>query len=115
MNSRVGYFAGQEPPFGDYQTTGDHELPAGELQQYFEACDTLNHGWGYNKFDDGWKPVREVVHQLVNTVSKGGNYLLDVGPDGEGTIPQPAVDILEKVGAWVGRNGESIYGTGRLL
>jgi alpha-L-fucosidase len=47
---------------------------------------------------------------LVDVVSKGGNYLLDVGPTGDGTIPQPAVDILENVGAWVGLNGESIYG-----
>jgi len=109
-NSRVSSYAGQDP-VGDYQNLGDHELPAGEVQDYFEVCQTLNHSWGYHKFDDDWKPPREVVHQLVNSVSKGGNYLLDVGPTGEGTFPQPAVDILEKVGAWMGPNGESIYGT----
>jgi alpha-L-fucosidase len=109
-NSRVSSYAGQDP-VGDYQNLGDHELPAGEVQDYFEVCQTLNHSWGYHKFDDDWKPPREVVHQLVNSVSKGGNYLLDVGPTGEGVFPQPAVDILEKVGAWMGRNGESIYGT----
>jgi len=72
---------------------------------------TRNQSWGYNKFDNTWKPPREVVHQLVDVVSKGGNYLLDVGPTGEGIIPQPAVDIFEKVGGWVRLNGESIYGT----
>jgi alpha-L-fucosidase len=96
---------------GDYWSLGDHQLPASEAQDYFEVPQTLNQSWGYSKFDDTWKPPREVIHQLVNTVSKGGNYLLDVGPTGEGTIPQPAVDILEKVGAWTGPNGESIYDT----
>ena len=96
---------------GDYESLEDRELPASGAQQYFEVPQTLNQSWGYNKVDDKWKPPREVVHQLVDVVSKGGNYLLDVGPTGEGTIPQPAVDIFEKVGAWVGRNGESIYGT----
>ena len=109
-NSRVSSYAGLDP-VGDYQNLGDHELPAGEVQDYFEVCQTLNHSWGYQKFDDDWKPPREVVHQLVNTVSKGGNYLLDVGPTGEGIFPQPAVEILRKVGEWMGRNGESIYGT----
>jgi alpha-L-fucosidase len=109
VNGRVGNYG--QPLMGDYQSLGDHELPASELQEYFEAIQTLNHSWGYNKFDDGWKPPREVVRQLVNAASKGGNYLLDVGPTGGGTIPQPAVDILEKVGGWVRLNGESIYGT----
>jgi alpha-L-fucosidase len=95
---------------GDYESLEDHELPPAEVQDYFEVPQTLNQSWGYNKFDDRWKPPREVVHQLVDVVSKGGNYLLDVGPTGDGTIPQPAVDILENVGAWVGLNGESIYG-----
>ena len=115
VNSRVlvdSYFGKSWPELaGDYESLGDRELPASGSQQYFETPQTLNHSWGYNKIDNGWKPPREVVHQLVDVVSKGGNYLLDVGPTGEGIIPQPAVDIFEKVGAWVGRNGESIYGT----
>jgi alpha-L-fucosidase len=110
VDGRVGSFTGQEP-VGDYQNLGDHELPAGEVQEYFETPQTLNHSWGYHKFDDTWKPTREVVHELVDVVSKGGNYLLNVGPTGEGIFPQPAVDIFHKVGAWVGLNGESIYGT----
>ena len=115
VNSRCLYdsHVGKSWPelVGDYESLGDRELPASGAQQYFEVPQTLNHSWGYNKFDDRWKPPREVVHQLVDVVSKGGNYLLDVGPTGEGTMPRPAVDILEKVGAWMGLNGESIYGT----
>ena len=110
VDGRVGSFIGQEP-VGDYDVLGDHELPPGEGQEYFETPQTLNHSWGYHKFDHEWKPPREVIRQLVDVVSKGGNYLLDVGPTGEGIFPQPAVDILHTVGDWVGRNGESIYGT----
>lgn len=109
VNGRVGNYG--LPLMGDYQSLGDHELPSGELQQYFEAIQTLNHCWGYSKFDDDWKPPREVIRQLVNVVSRGGNYLLDVGATGEGTFPPAAVDILAKVGEWVRLNGESIYGT----
>jgi alpha-L-fucosidase len=110
VDSRVSAFTAQEP-VGDYENLGDHELPPAEVQGYFEVPQTLNHSWPYHKFDDTWKPPRQVVHELVDVVSKGGNYLLDVGPTGEGIFPQPAVDILGKVGAWMGRNGESIYGT----
>jgi len=109
VNSRIGSFTSQEP-IGDYQVLGDHELPPSQLDEYFEVPQTLNHSWGYHKFDNDWKPPREVIHQLVDVVSKGGNYLLDVGPTGEGVFPQAAVDILYKVGEWMGRNGESIYG-----
>jgi alpha-L-fucosidase len=110
VDGRVGSFIGKEP-VGDYDVLGDHELPPGEVQEYFETPQTLNHSWCYNKFDNDWKPPREVIHELVDVVSKGGNYLLDVGPTGDGTFPQPAVDILHKVGEWMERNGESIYGT----
>lgn len=109
----VESYVGKDWPelVGDYQVLVYDELPAGEVQNYFEVCQTLNHSWGYHKFDDTWKPPREVIRQLVDVVSKGGNYLLDVGATGEGTFPQPAVDILEKVGTWMSRNGECIYGT----
>ncbi len=96
---------------GDYQSLGDHQLPVTGAQDYFETPQTMNRCWGYSKFDHNWKSPEEVVHELVNVVSKGGNYLLDVGPTGEGIIPQPAIDALEKVGAWTHPNGESIYGT----
>jgi alpha-L-fucosidase len=71
----------------------------------------LNETWGYSKYDTNWKRPEEIIRRLVEIVSKGGNYLLNVGPTGEGVIPQPSVTILRKVGDWVAQNGESIYGT----
>jgi alpha-L-fucosidase len=71
----------------------------------------LNETWGDSKFDTTWKSPGEVIRRLVEIVSKGGNYLLNVGPDGEGVIPGASVRILQKVGEWVEKNGESIYGT----
>jgi alpha-L-fucosidase len=109
INGRVGNY--DQELMGDYQSLSDHGLPAARLQEYFERPQTLNDCWGYSKFDANWKPPKVVIRQLVDVVSKGGNYLLDVGPTGSGIIPEPAGDILEKVGAWLQRNGESIYGT----
>ncbi len=107
-NGRVGHY-GQEL-MGDYQSLSDHGLPASRIQEYFETPQTLNDSWGYNKFDQKWKSPKVVIRELVDVVSKGGNYLLNVGPTSAGVIPTPAVDILEKAGAWLQRNGESIYG-----
>ena len=78
----------------------------------WEACITLNNHWGYNAFDTMWKPSELVVRKLVECVSKGGNLLLNVGPDARGRFPKPAVDILHEVGAWLRENGESVYGAG---
>ena len=78
----------------------------------WEACITLNNNWGYNAFDDLWKPPELVVRKLVECVSKGGNLLLNVGPDARGRFPEPAVEILHAVGSWLHENGESIYGAG---
>jgi alpha-L-fucosidase len=109
VNGRVGNY-GQEL-MGDYQNLSNHGLPASGVQEYFEALQTLNDSWGCNKFDDRWKSSRTVIHNLVDAVSKGGNYLLDVGPTAAGRFPQEAVDIFERVGEWLRLNGESIYGT----
>jgi alpha-L-fucosidase len=77
----------------------------------WEACITLNNDWGYSTNDD-YKSAAEVVHALVNVVSKGGNLLLNVGPDARGNIPDKSLDILSEVGKWIILNGESIYGCG---
>ena len=73
---------------------------------------TLNNHWGYNKRDDHWKSPETIIHNLCDIASKNGNYLLNVGPTSEGLIPQPSVDRLEEVGAWMKVNGEAIYGSG---
>ena len=71
---------------------------------------TLNGTWGYSKFDDNWKSAAQLIHTLVETTSKNGNFLLNVGPDGTGVIPSGSVDRLKEVGQWMAENGASIYG-----
>jgi alpha-L-fucosidase len=71
----------------------------------------LNTTWGYSKFDQQWKTPGEVIRRMVEIVSKGGNYLLNIGPMADGTIPQPSVATLHALGQWIQNNGESIYGT----
>jgi alpha-L-fucosidase len=77
----------------------------------WEACITLNNNWGYSTNDD-YKSPSDVILALVNCVSKGGNLLLNVGPDAKGRIPVKSQDVLKIVGEWIGLNGESIYGCG---
>ncbi|MGK7395553.1 MAG: alpha-L-fucosidase [Candidatus Cyclobacteriaceae bacterium M3_2C_046] len=77
----------------------------------WEACITLNNDWGYSTNND-YKSSRDIIHALVNVVSKGGNLLLNVGPDAKGNIPDQSVRILDQVGDWMKLNGESIYGCG---
>lgn len=78
----------------------------------WEACITLNNNWGYHATDNDYKPAPMVLRKLVECVSKGGNLLLNVGPDARGNIPPKSVEILKEVGKWMHLNGESIYGCG---
>jgi alpha-L-fucosidase len=109
INGRVGDYG--LDLMGDYQDMNDNGMPAGGLQEYWETPQTLNTTWGYSRFDQQWKTPGDVIHRMVEIVSKGGNYLLNIGPTGDGTIPEPSAATLRKVGAWVQANGESIYGT----
>jgi len=72
---------------------------------------TMNGTWGYKSYDDNWKSTETLLRNLIDIASKGGNYLLNVGPTAEGLIPQPSVDRLVEVGKWMKVNGEAIYGT----
>jgi alpha-L-fucosidase len=109
INGRVGNY-GQDL-MGDYQNMNDNGMPSGGLDEYWETPQTLNTTWGYSKFDQQWKTAGGVIHRLVEIVSKGGNYLLNIGPTGDGTIPAPSLALLQQVGSWMQKNGESIYGT----
>ena len=72
---------------------------------------TMNTTWGFKSYDDKWKSSAEIIRNLIDIASKGGNYLLNVGPTAEGLIPEPSVERLAEVGQWMRVNGESIYGT----
>lgn len=95
---------------GDYVSTGDNEIPAKKLSVDWEVPATLNDTWGFKKTDDNWKSPQTLIRQLVDVVSKNGNYLLNVGPTADGQIPQPSVDRLKKVGEWLQVNGDAVYG-----
>lgn len=78
----------------------------------WEACFTMNDSWGYNQKDKYFKPAPMLIKKLVECVSKGGNMLLNVGPDARGNFPEESVAILKEIGSWMRRNGDSIYGCG---
>jgi alpha-L-fucosidase len=97
---------------GDYVSTGDNVIPSGVMKDYWEVPATTNHTWGFRKDDTDWKSPGEIAFKLVDAVSKGGNYLLNVGPMSTGVIPQEAQDNLRTVGRWLKTNGEAVYGAG---
>jgi alpha-L-fucosidase len=90
--------------------TPEQEIPAEALPYPWETCLTMGDYWAWHP-DDYYKPARELIHLLVEIVCKGGNLLLDVGPDAEGRLPAAAVDRLQEIGEWLKFNGEAIYGT----
>lgn len=97
---------------GDYRSMGDNRIPNEVVREDWEVPATLNDTWGYKSYDNNWKSPEDLTFKLVDIVSKGGNYLLNVGPTAEGVIPQPSQDNLRAVGRWLKVNGESIYGAG---
>jgi alpha-L-fucosidase len=109
VNGRVGNY--NKECIGDYQSMGDNGMPPGGVEEYWETPMTLNQTWGYSKFDTLWKSPETVITRLVEIVSRGGNFLLNIGPMGNGEIPEPTKEIFRNIGPWIERNGESIYGT----
>jgi alpha-L-fucosidase len=97
---------------GDYRSMGDNRIPNEVVREDWEVPATLNDTWGYKSYDQNWKTPEDLTFKLVDIVSKGGNYLLNVGPISEGLVPQPSQDNLRAVGRWLKVNGESIYGAG---
>lgn len=96
---------------GDIETPEQHVPPSGFPGKDWESCMTMNHTWGYASDDDEWKSSREMVRHLADIASKGGNYLLNVGPDAKGRIPEPSLKRLAEIGAWMQVNGEAIHAT----
>ena len=105
-NNRLG--GGYE---GDLSTPEQHIPATGMPGRDWETCMTMNGTWGFKSYDHNWKPTETLIRNLVDIVSKGGNYLLNVGPTALGEIPQPSIDRLKAVGQWMKVNGDSIYAT----
>jgi alpha-L-fucosidase len=97
---------------GDFSTP-EQRIEAAEQGKAWEACMTMNASWGYQAADDDWKTPKQIVRNLISCVRDGGNYLLNIGPRGDGSIPEESARILESVGAWMARNGEAIYASDR--
>ena len=118
VNNRVGKgrkgMAGmsKSPDYSGDFGTPEQEIPAqGIAGVDWESCMTMNNTWGYKSDDHKWKAGKELIHKLIDIASKGGNFLLNVGPTADGLIPQPSVERLAKMGAWLDVNGEAIYET----
>jgi len=106
-NNRLGggYSGDTETPEQFIPPTG---YPGG---RDWETCMTMNDTWGFKSYDDNWKSTETLVRNLVDIASKGGNYLLNIGPTSEGLFPEASVQRLKEVGRWMKANGESIYAT----
>jgi alpha-L-fucosidase len=123
-NSRVGN------DFGDFLIPGDNLIPEGKLdaQAYddgvslkkaeklpWETPGTMNNTWGYRSDDQDWKSTEELLYWLTAINSKGGNYLLNIGPTGEGLFPEESLKRLKDIGEWMKINGESVYGSAKWI
>jgi alpha-L-fucosidase len=97
---------------GDTETPEQYIPPQGYPGRDWETCMTMNDTWGFKRDDHNWKSAEMLIRNLSDIASKGGNYLLNVGPTSEGLIPQPSIDRLAVVGGWMKTNGEAIYGSG---
>ena len=104
INARIGN------DLGDYDIH-EQKIPEAAIHRPWEACLTINRRWGYDKNDDQWKSPEMIVRCLVDVASKGGNFLINIGPTGEGVVPAPSIERLHSLGEWLAVNGESIRGT----
>jgi alpha-L-fucosidase len=96
---------------GDFGTP-EQRIPAKGMPDLdWESCMTMNGTWGYKSNDHKWKSAKDLIHKLIDIASKGGNFLLNVGPTAEGLIPEPSVERLQKMGEWLDVNGEAVYET----
>ncbi|MDC2889018.1 alpha-L-fucosidase [Psychrosphaera algicola] len=104
INSRIGNGV------GDFSTLGDHSLSLINHPRLWETIDTTNDSWGFAWHDKNWKSSKEIAHRLISTVARGGNYMLNVGPDKNGELPSIPTKNLRTTGRWLKDHGQTIYG-----
>jgi alpha-L-fucosidase len=97
---------------GDFSTP-EQRIQAEEGERAWESCMTMNDSWGYHRNDDNWKTPKQVIRNLIACSRDGGNYLLNIGPKPDGSIPEESIRILTSVGQWMDKNGQAIYATDR--
>jgi alpha-L-fucosidase len=103
VSGRVGF------DMGDYRTFGDMEVPLENVEGLWEGVDVTNDSWGYAWYDENWKTPKQILAYLISTAARGGTYMLNVGPDGLGQIPEPAQETLRASGKWIGRYPQVVY------
>jgi len=118
INNRVGAgrsgmegFTKEGEFSGDFGTPEQEVPPTGLGGVDWETCMTMNDHWGYNSRDTNWKSSKELIRTLADVASKGGNFLLNIGPTADGVFPAPCIDRLRALGAWMEKSGGSITGT----
>jgi alpha-L-fucosidase len=93
---------------GDFATP-EQRITAETNGRAWESCMTLNDSWGFQQSDDNWKTSKQVIRNLISCARDGGNYLLNIGPKPDGSIPEESVRVLTEVGQWMAKNGDTIY------
>lgn len=109
-NSRA-IINGRLPGSGDYDTPEQNFPVSSPAQPYWELCMTINDNWGYQPQDKNFKTPYQIISIFTDAISYGGNLLLDIGPKGDGTVPEEEVHLLKELGAWNKRNGEGVFNT----
>jgi len=96
---------------GDYQTLGDMEVPHSNVEGLWEAVDTTNDSWAYAWYDENWKTPKDILQRLIACVARGGTYMLNIGPRGDGSVPERAARSLRHAGEWIKKYPQVVYGT----